>query len=146
MTKNFTRGELIYSQTAVRRGIDNTPNTEQEANLKELAENILQPIRNYLKEPLRVTSGFRSYKLNKAIGGARKSQHKEGKAADVVCKGRNAEIFRYVKANLDFDQLIAEDWNGEDFTWIHISYNGENNRNQSLKMVREGNKVRYYPF
>ena len=146
MTKNFTLAELTYSQTATRKGIDNTPSTDQEANLKELAENILQPVRNYLKEPLRVTSGFRSAKLNKAIGGARKSQHKEGKAADIVCSGRNAEIFRYIKHNLDFDQLIWEAGTDDEPLWIHVSYNGENNRKQSLRMVREGKRVRYYPF
>lgn len=146
MTKNFTRGELIYSQTATRKGIVNVPNTEQEANLQTLAENILQPVRNYLKEPLRVTSGFRSTKLNKAIGGARKSQHLEGKAADIVCSGRNAEIFRYIKANLDFDQLIWEAGTDNEPDWIHVSYNGEKNRKQSLRMVREGKRVRYYPF
>ena len=145
ISKNFTLSELTKSNTATRLGISNTPDKEGIHKLRLLATELLQPLRNAVG-PLRVTSGFRSYKLNKAIGGARKSQHKEGKAADVVCKGRNAEIFRYIKANLDFDQLIWEAGTDNEPDWIHISYNGENNRNQSLKMVREGNKVRYYPF
>ena len=87
MTRHFTLNELTRSATAARKGIDNNPDQEAEGNLYSLCENVLEPIRKYLGEPLRVNSGYRSQKLNKAIGGARWSQHLEGEAADITFSG-----------------------------------------------------------
>ena len=147
MTKHFTLEELTFSQTAARKGIDNTPNEEQKQNLLNLCIHVLEPVRHFLREPLRIGSGFRSDKLNKAIGGATRngvstSQHCEGKAADLVCRGRNAEIFRYLK-NLDVDQVIWEFGTDQEPQWVHVSWNGSENRNQYLKAIKRNGKTQY---
>ena len=136
MTKHFTLNELTRSATAARKGIDNNPDQEAEGNLYSLCENVLEPIRKYLGEPLRVNSGYRSQKLNKAIGGARWSQHLEGEAADITCTGRNAEIVRYALKALDFDQLIWEYGTDEEPQWVHISFRDGGNRKEALRAVR----------
>ena len=152
LTKNFTLAELTRSQTASRRGIDNTPNEEHIENLKTLAENILQPLRTQIKKPIMVNSGFRCKKLNKAIRGSRTSQHMKGEAADIECfelKGGNYELARIIALEFEFDQLILECWkfedNRPDSGWVHISYKSpEQNRNQVLSF--DGKKYKTYKF
>lgn len=148
LSKHFSLEEMTHSPTAARKGLKNAPNAVQTENLRALCENILEPIRKYLNQPLFISSGFRSEELNAAIGGASKngkatSQHCKGEAADIVCNGRNAEIFRYAK-NLDFDQLIWEFGNNDQPEWVHISYkrNGAN-RKQILKAVKENGRTKY---
>lgn len=146
MTNHFSFDELTRSATAARKGIDNNPDQEAEGNLLALCENILEPIRKYLGQPLRITSGYRSQKLNKAIGGARRSQHIDGQAADVTCQGRNAEVFNYALKALDYDQLIWEFGTADEPQWVHISFNEGNNRKQALIAYRHGRKTLYTPY
>ena len=122
ISTNFTLGELCKSNTATRRGIDNNPNPEIIRNLQLLTNNILQKIRDKVGK-VRVNSAYRSQILNRTIGGARKSSHIKGQAADIIIvrdgKIENKIIFdAVIELNLDFDQMIWE-FGGR---WIHISY------------------------
>jgi zinc D-Ala-D-Ala carboxypeptidase len=113
-----------------------------------LCLNVLQPIRSHFDEPVIISSGYRSAELCIAIGSKPTSQHSEGKAADIeIVNVDNKELAMWIKNNLEFDQLILEFYKeGEpDSGWIHVSYNGENNRNQFLIASRENDKVIYRP-
>jgi uncharacterized protein YcbK (DUF882 family) len=133
LTENFTLKEMLRSDTANRLKIveQYTPSQAVIENLRKLAVNILQPLRNHLKKPIRVTSGFRCRRLNSMIGGARKSQHIEGKAADIEVDGMtNQELMKIIiDLKLPFDQLINE---FEPDGWIHISFDDKRNRKQIL--------------
>lgn len=128
LSKNFSLAELTYSQSAVRKGIDNTAPYDAVENLKLLAENVLQPIRDFLGAPIKITSGYRSQSLNQAVGGSKTSQHNKGQAADFVVQGMapTQVCLLIIASGVEFDQLIDEG------TWVHISYNKENNRKQVL--------------
>lgn len=126
--KNFTLKEFIHSDTALACGISNYPTKDEIDNIEQLVVNCLQPIRDYYKKPLIITSGFRCKKLNEKIRGAANSQHTKGQAADFIIKGIPLkEIINWVRKNIKFDQLILEK-----NQWIHISYNKDKNRNQVL--------------
>ena len=132
--KYFALKEFVKSNTAARLGIDNSPNEEVKKNLEELAENILDPLRERYGKPIIVTSGYRCGKLNKAVGGAVKSQHMTGEAADIRSvddsKEENKRIFDLIlEMKLPFDQLINE----HNYDWVHVSY-GERNRRMVLKV------------
>lgn len=137
LTKNFTLEELTYSETANAYKISNKPNTEQIENLKRLAINILQPIRDKFGV-VRISSGFRSTELNKKIrGSAKNSQHMKGQAADIAnVKGTTLkDVFKYIKDNLDYDQLLYEI--AGNVIWIHVSYvSKEKNRHQAIDNYR----------
>jgi hypothetical protein len=140
--------EVSKSNTASRKGIDNTPHGEHLNNLISLAQNIFQPIRNHFGAPIFVSSGYRSEALNKAINGAKNSQHCKGQALDLdndaVEYPTNKQIFDYIKDNLNFDQLIWEFGTEENPSWVHVSYKDEvNNRGQVLKAVKQGGKTVY---
>lgn len=139
LSENFTLEELTDSLTAKKLGLSNVPNQEQIDNLSMLVKNTLQPIRNALGKPIKVTSGYRSPDLNKSVGGTSKSQHNEGKAADIVVSGLTPyEVCQVViSLGIDFDQLICEP------TWSHVSYNKGNNRKQVLTMKKESGKTVY---
>jgi len=142
LTDNFSLKELTHSITAMNRNIDNTPDAMAIACLRTLAVRVLQPAREYLGEPITVSSGYRSPKLNKAIGGARYSQHRKGEAADIVC-GNNKVVFDFILNNLDFDQLIWEFGNDEQPDWIHVSYTRGGNRREVLKALKRRGKTVY---
>jgi len=110
LTKNFTLEEMVRSQTAKEKKIDNTPNKEQIDNLKYLCVEILQPMRELLRRPVIVNSGYRCPALNKAIKGAVNSQHLKGEAADITLGSRalNITLFKALKENGKYDQLIDE--------------------------------------
>ncbi len=132
LTKNFTLEELTYSATANAYKISNKPNAEQIENLKRLAINILQPIRDKFGV-VGISSGFRSVRLNEKVNGKPNSQHKTGEAADIgYVKGtRLKDVFKYIKDNLDYDQLLYEIAGG--VIWIHVSYvSKEKNRHQAI--------------
>ena len=138
ITENFTLEELTKSATATRLGIDNTPNTEQFNNLKALCVNVLQPIREAYGKPIKVSSGFRCEKLNKAVGGSATSEHRYGMAADIHSLSDtlldNMELWRVIRSlDLDFGQLIWEYGSNVGPDWIHISYNPKRNRKQILR-------------
>lgn len=132
LTDNFTLEELTYSATANAYNISNKPNKEQIENLKKLAINILQPIRDKFGV-VRLSSGFRSTKLNRKIGGKSNSQHMTGQAADIgeVKGAKLKDVFKYIKDNLDYDQLLYEIAGG--VIWIHVSYvDKDKNRHQAI--------------
>jgi len=150
LTKNFSLIELTKSQTAERKGIDNTPSAEHQENLKSLCEMILQPIRDHFDCVVSVSSGYRSPELCVAIGSSTKSQHARGEAADFEIFGvSNKELADWIDENLDYDQLILEYWKESDPNsgWIHCSFNTQGNRKQYLKAYKdENNKTRYEPI
>ena len=132
--KYFTLNELTASTTAKRKGIDNTPDATVKANLTALVANILDPLREAYGKPIVVSSGYRSPKLNRAVGGAAKSQHVTGQAADIHTlsdtPADNKKLYDLIlKLKLPFDQLINE----YNFNWVHVSYSPRNRR-QILKI------------
>jgi len=149
LSKNLTLSEMIKSNTARRRGIDNTPTEEHVENMKSLAENIFQPIRDHFGVPIYISSGYRSEALNNAIGGSKTSQHSKGQAIDLDRDGHpqpdNSDLFIFVKDNLDFDQMIWEFGTDDNPDWVHISYNPDNKqRNQILVAYKDSNnRTRY---
>ena len=149
LTENFSLNELTKSQTAERKGIDNTPSTEHQENLKSLCEMILQPIRDHFGQVVSVSSGYRSPELCVAIGSSTKSQHAKGEASDFEIFGiSNKELADYINENLDYDQLILEYWKGEDEPnsgWVHCSYTNGNNRKQYLRAYKENGSTKYEP-
>ncbi len=149
LTENFSLNELTKSQTAERKGIDNTPSTEHQENLKSLCEMILQPIRDHFGQVVTVSSGYRSPELCTAIGSKITSQHAKGQASDFEIFGiSNKELADYIDQNLDYDQLILEYWKGEDEPnsgWVHCSYTNGNNRKQYLRAYKENGSTKYEP-
>ena len=144
LTKNFTLEELTRSSKAKALKIDNSPNPEQLANLKALAENILQPLREGLGFPINITSGLRVPALNAAVKGSKTSQHTKGEAVDIKVSGKNKVIFDWIVNNLDYDQVIWEFGTDSEPSWVHVSYKkNEVNRNQKLKAVKQNGKTRY---
>lgn len=134
--------EVTRSETAKRKGIDNMPNPEITENLIELAAKIFEPIRVHFNKPIHISSGYRSVKLNDAIGGAKKSQHTKGEALDIDQGDRkeNMEIFDFIKNNLDFDQLINE----FNYSWVHVSYNTSGKQaKQVLDAIKVGKLTKY---
>jgi zinc D-Ala-D-Ala carboxypeptidase len=150
LTENFSLNELTKSQTAERKGIDNTPSTEHQENLKSLCEMILQPIRDHFGQVVSVSSGYRSSELCVAIGSSTRSQHAKGQASDFEIFGvSNKELADWIDENLDYDQLILEYWKGEDEPnsgWVHCSYTNGNNRKQYLRAYKENGSTKYEPI
>ena len=118
--KHFTMGELCASTTADAHGIKNTPPLQEAGNLKALADNVLDPLREWYGKPITVNSGYRCPQLNRLVGGAASSQHLKGEAADITAGSReeNRKLFEYIRENLPFDQLIDE--RSDDGRWLHI--------------------------
>jgi hypothetical protein len=123
LSSNFSLQELTKSQTAERKGLDNTPDSTQIAALVKLCENILQPVRDHYGVPFVPSSGFRSPELCLAVGSSIKSQHAKGQAADFEVPGvSNLELAEWIRDNLEFDQLILECYSGGNTGWVHCSY------------------------
>jgi len=152
LTTNFSLAELTASQVAARKGIPNNPTAGQIENLKKLCESILQPIRNHYDSPVIISSGFRTPELCVLINSSINSQHAKGQAADLQVIGvDNKALAKYIKENLDFDQLILEFYKeseGPHSGWVHVSYVGKENRKQSLTATRAENtgKTVYSPW
>ena len=147
LTRNFTLSELTKSDTAIRMGINNNPSAEQIEKLKALCENILQPVRDHFGR-VKITSGFRSVELCIAINSSANSQHAKAEAADFECPGvDNAELFDWIKSNLEPDQLILEFYTpGEPNSgWIHASYIPEGRRASFLHAFKQDGKTKYKP-
>ena len=150
LSKNFSLIELTKSQTAERKGIDNTPSAEHQEHLKSLCTNVLQPVRDNFHRVVSVSSGFRSQALCEAIGSKSTSQHAKGEAADFEIFGiSNKELADWIHFNVNYDQLILEYWKESDPNsgWVHCSYTDGNNRRQYLKAYKdENNNTRYTPI
>ena len=134
LSENFSLGELLKSQTAERKGIDNKPSDPSIiVNFQVLCEKVLQPVRDEFNSPVVINSGYRCPKLNKAVGSSSKSQHTKGQAADIeVPTFSNKDVAIWISENLSYDQLILEFYNGVDprSGWVHVSYvSEEKNRN-----------------
>jgi zinc D-Ala-D-Ala carboxypeptidase len=144
LTKNFSLDELTRSEKAKALRINNSPNALQLANLKALAENILQPLRDGVGFPIAISSGLRVPALNAAVKGSKTSQHTTGEAVDINVPGRNKIIFDWIVNNLDFDQIIWEFGTDAEPNWVHVSYKkNEVNRKQKLKAIKENGKTKY---
>ena len=146
LSNNFSLSELTKSQTAERKGIDNTPSAEHQENLKRLCESILQRIRDHFGEVVSVSSGYRSPELCVAIGSSTKSQHARGEAADFEIFGiSNKELADWINENLTYDQLILEYWKESDPNsgWVHCSFTLNGNRRQYLRAYKENGATKY---
>ena len=150
LSKNLSLAEVIRSETAKRKGISNMPTEAHIANFKLLAEKIFQPIREHFGGPIHISSGYRSKALNESIKGSSTSQHCSGEAIDIDMDGTaitNAEIFNYIKDNLEFDQLIWEFGTDANPDWVHVSYESTGKqRKMILKAVKKGNATSYVPY
>ena len=147
LSENFTLTEYTKSQTALRQGIDNTPNEEHLEKAKLLFANVVQPVRNHFG-PTVINSGYRGPALNEAVGGSSKSQHCKGEAVDIECPGvPNWEVAKFIEDELDFDQLILEFYTPgiPDSGWVHVSYKAEGNRKSVLTAMKENGKTVYKP-
>ena len=147
ISEHISYKEGVYSTTAMRREIDNTPNDEQLDNMETIAEKVFEPLREWVGGAIKINSFFRCPELNKAIGGSSKSQHCQGQAIDIddtYGVVANSEMYHYIKENLDFDQLIWEFGDDDNPNWVHVSYvSKEGNRNRCLKAYKERGRSKY---
>ena len=149
LSKNLWLSEVIKSNTATRRGIDNSPTDLHIANLKYLAEKIFQPIREHFGCPIFVSSGYRSKALNEAIGGSQRSFHSHGMALDLdmdnkASKISNTDIFNFIKDNLEYTELIWEFGDEDKPDWVHVAIaKGRENEKNAKVAYREDGKTKY---
>lgn len=132
ISKHISYAESIHSDKAIKLKLDNTPNSEQLANMKEVALMCFEPVREWYGKPITINSFFRSLEVNKAVKGSTTSDHMKGCSIDLTAgsKEENLKLFTWMKSNLIFDQLIWEN-EGE---WIHVSFRKGQNRNQVLNL------------
>jgi hypothetical protein len=148
LSENFTLSEMTKSETALRHNLDNTPGDAEIANLKRLAERVLQPVRDHYKTGVKVNSGFRHPNVNAAVGGSKTSDHCQGQAADIEIPGvANADLAQWIVSNLDFTQVILEFYTPgvPDSGWVHVSYVEGNLKKQVLTAMKENGKTVYKP-
>ena len=149
ISEHISWKEATNSNTATSRGIDNTPNSSQLKNMRALADYVFEPLRIWVGGSIKINSFFRSPELNKAIGGSTTSQHcaENGAAIDIddnYGHKTNAEMFHYIKDNMDYDQLIWEYGTDENPNWVHVSFKSDGpNRKQVLKVERIDGKAKY---
>ena len=147
ISKHISYKEGVYSITAKRLGLKNEPTDDHLLNMTTIAEKVFEPLRERVAGPIKINSFYRGPELNKAIGGSSKSQHCNGQAIDIddtYGKASNAEMFQWIKANLDYDQMIWEFGTASDPDWVHVSYvSKEENRNRCLKAYRKDGKTKY---
>ena len=139
LSTNFTLAEFTKSQTATRKGLDNTPGEEHLANAAALFRNVVQRVRENFGVTV-INSGYRGPALNEAVGGSSNTQHCKGEAVDIECPGTaNETVAQWIADNLEFDQLILEfaEKGIPDAGWVHVSYVSEGNRKQILTALRD---------
>jgi hypothetical protein len=151
LSTNLSLAEVTRSETAKRKGISNMPTPEHIENFKKLAVNIFQPIREHFGKPILISSGYRSAELNKAIGGSSSSsQHCSGEAIDIDMDGTditNAQIFNYIKENLNFDQMIWEFGTDTNPDWVHVSFAANRSQRKQILVAKKVNgKTTYIPY
>ena len=141
ISKHVSYKEATHSATALRRGLDNTPNDEQ-LKCMEVAENLFEPLREWVGGPIKINSFFRGEPVNTAIGGSTRSQHMKGQAIDIddtFGHKTNAEMYHYIKDNLDFDQLIWEFGDDKNPNWLHISWVSHRPNRKKLTIAKKVN-------
>ena len=147
ISKHISLKEGVKSHTATRLGIDNSPSELDLVRMKTIAEKVFEPLREWVGGPIAINSFYRSPKLNSAIGGSTSSQHCIGCALDLDDNygyKTNAEMFDYIKNNLDYDQMIWEFGTDENPNWVHVSYVSEDtNRRRLLKASKINGKTTY---
>lgn len=146
LSPNFSLHEMTKSETALRLNLDNTPSDQVVANLKMLAVNVLQPVRNHFQRGVKVNSGYRSPDVNQAVEGSRTSDHCRGCAADIEIPGiANYELAKWIKENLKFKQLILEFYTLgiPDSGWVHVSYDPYDLRCQTMTAIKDNGKTVY---
>ncbi len=148
LSNNFSLSEFTDSNTAERRGIDNSPTAEHIHNMVALCENVLQPLRECIGKSIRVSSGYRSEALNDAIGGSKTSEHSKGMAADIklIVNGENQSQILYntiLAMDIPFRQMIWEFGDDDTPNWVHISFNPSDNKRQCLRAYKDNGKTKY---
>ena len=147
ISEHVSLKEGIKSRTATRLNIDNVPRDLDLINMKTIAEKVFEPLRNFVGGPISINSFYRSPKLNSAIGGSTSSQHCIGCAIDIddtYGYKTNAEMFEYIKCNLDYDQMIWEFGDDNNPNWVHVSYISEDaNRRRCLRAYKKSGKTKY---
>jgi uncharacterized protein (DUF433 family) len=150
LSENLDLSEVIRSESAKRSGIDNMPTEKHIESLKLLATNVFQPIREHFKVPIHISSGYRSEKLNRLVPGTSlTSDHCFGRAIDIDMDGTkisNNDVFHYIKNNLKFKQLIAEFPINSNLSWVHVSYDENNLKNQILIATKKNGETVYLPY
>lgn len=142
ISEHITYKEATYSPTAIRNGIENTPNPETLERMKIVAVACFEPLRRWYGKPIKINSFFRCDALNRLVGGSKTSGHVKGDSIDIDAGSveENKKIFDWAKANLKYDQLINE----FDYSWIHISFRLGDNRNESLEALKDARGKTYY--
>ena len=147
ISKHISYKEGVYSNTATRRGIDNDPTDDQLHFMEIIAEEVFEPLREYVGGPIKINSFYRSPELNTAIGGSKTSQHCKGQAMDIddtFGRMTNAEMYYFIKEHLCFDQLIWEFGDDDNPNWVHVSYvSDSSNRNRCLRAYKYNGKTKY---
>jgi hypothetical protein len=150
LSKHLDLSEVIRSDSAKRNGISNMPTPEHIENFKLLAEKVFEPIREHFGVPIRISSGYRSKELNdKTKGASKTSDHCFGRAIDIDNDGTsitNKQIFDFIKNNLKYKQLIFEFGTDENPAWVHVSYDPNNLKNETLKAVKINNVTKYIKY
>ena len=152
LSEHLDLAEVTRSDSAKRNGISNEPTPEHLENFKKLAINVFEPIRKHFGVPIHISSGYRSKALNTKIGGSLTSQHCSGEAIDIDMDGSangvtNKMVFDFIKANLNFDQLIWEFGTKDSPDWVHVSFESTGKqRKQVLKAVKSAGKTSYLPY
>ena len=147
ISKHLSLKEAIKSNTATRLEIKNEPRELDLVRMIEIAEKVFEPLREWVGGPIKVNSFYRSPELNSAIGGSKNSQHCIGCALDIddtFGHKTNAQMFDYIKNNLDYDQIIWEFGDDDNCDWVHVSYISEDaNRRRLLKATKMNGKTNY---
>lgn len=146
ISAHVTQSEFEHSDTAINYGLSNKMDSAQFRCANAICETIFEPLRKAMGDhPIRINSGFRSFSVNKRIGGSRTSQHMKGQALDLHI---DAKAFHYIKDNLPFDQLIWEFGNDNQPQWVHVSYIEDESkaRGQVLKAKKIKGKTTYIPY
>ena len=142
ISKHVSWHEGTYSRTGERRDLDNTPNEDQLKCMKEVAENLFEPLREWVGGGIKINSFFRGEPVNTAIGGSTRSQHMKGQAIDIddtFGHKTNAEMYYYIKDNLDFDQMIWEFGTDKNPNWLHISWVSHRPNRKKLTIAKKVN-------
>ena len=149
LSEHLDLSEVIRSESAKRNGISNMPTAEHIENFKVLAEKVFQPIREHFRCPIHISSGYRSKELNSIVGGSSTSDHCFGRAIDIDMDGTsvsNNEVFDFIRNNLKFKQLIAEFPIDGKLSWVHVSYDAKNFKNEILVAKKVNGNTVYIPY